>query len=98
MVLAEAAGNVLFLMAVVKTLIAILGGLVTYFALKAFRRTRDRSLGYLTAGFGFVTLGAILGGLMFELVGVDLAVGVLIEGIFVAVGFALIAYSLRVPG
>ena len=93
----DAATNVVLLMAVVKTVIAILGGVITYFALKAYRRTGDRSLGYLTAGFGTVTIGAILGGISFEIIDVDLPTGVLIEGIFIAIGFLLIAYSLRVP-
>lgn len=97
MVHQDATTNVLLLMAIVKTFIAILGTVITYIALKAYRRTGERSLGYLTAGFGLVTLGAILGGLVFELVAVELAVGILIEAIFVAAGFVLIAHSLRIP-
>lgn len=97
MVFEGTAVNVLVLMAAVKTIIAILGGLITYFSFKAYRRTGQRSLGYLTAGFGFVTFGAILGGTVFEMLEVDLATGVLIEGIFVLLGFFLIAISLRVP-
>ncbi len=89
--------NVVLLMAIVKTVIAILGGIITYFAFKAYRRTKDRSLGYLAAGFGTVTVGAILGGISFELLGVTLSMGVFIEGVFIAIGFMLIAYSLRVP-
>lgn len=97
MVFEDATTNVVLLMAIVKTIIAILGGLITFFSFKAYRRTQEASLGYLTAGFGLVTLGAILGGLLFEILNVELATGVLIEGVFVAFGFVLIAYSLRVP-
>jgi hypothetical protein len=80
---------------VVKTLMAVMGGLVTYFAVKAYRRTRSRPLGLLAAGFGFVTVGAVLGGVAYELLGVSLALGVGVEGLFVLVGFGLIAYSLK---
>lgn len=97
MPLGEPISNVVMLMAVVKTIIAILGGVITYFAFKAYRRTGDRSLGLLAAGFGTVTVGSILGGISFELLNVALETGVLIEGIFIAIGFLLIAYSLRVP-
>lgn len=97
MPLGDATTDIVWLMAIVKTVIAILGGLITYFAFKAYRRTRNQSLGYLAAGFGIVTVGAILGGISFELLNVSLETGVLIEGIFIAIGFLLIAWSLRVP-
>lgn len=80
---------------VVKILVAVMGGAVSYFAYKAYRRTRSRSLGLLAAGFALVTLGAILGGTAYELLGVSLGLGVLIEGLFVLTGFSLIAYSLK---
>lgn len=93
----DATADVVWLMAIVKTIIAILGGLITYFAFKAYRRTKNQSLGYLTLGFGTVTVGAILGGISFELLNVSLETGVLIEGVFIAIGFLFIAWSLRVP-
>lgn len=82
--------------AVVKSLILVVGGIVTYFAHKAFRRTGDRSLRLLSAGFGLVVLGVLLGGFTFELLMVDLGVGVLVESLFVLAGMVVIAYSLRV--
>lgn len=81
---------------VVKTLVVVMGGAVTYFAYKAFRRTRSRSLGLLAAGFALVTLGSALAGFAHEILGVWLGLGVLVEGLFVLAGFSLIAYSLRV--
>lgn len=81
---------------VVKSLILVMGGVITYFAYKAYRRTRHRSLGFLAAGFGTVTLGALLGGVANEIFGTTLIVGIIIEGIFVLIGFTLIAASLRV--
>ncbi len=96
MVHEDATQLALVLMAVVKVGIGLLGAVITYFAVKAYRRTRDRSLGMLAAGFAFVTVGAVLGGLLFEVLQVDLAIGILVEGIFVLFGFALVALSLRV--
>lgn len=79
---------------VVKTLVLIVGGIITYFAYKAYRRTRQRPLGYLAAGFGTVTLGLVLAGLLYELLSVPLAVGILIESLLSLVGFVVIAFSL----
>lgn len=88
--------EVALVLAAVKTLVLIVGGVVTYYALKAYRRTRNRALGLLAAGFATVTAGAFLGGAVYELLNVALAIGVVIEGLFMLLGFSLIAYSLRV--
>lgn len=85
-----------FIVAVVKTLILIVGGAVTYFAYSAYKRTGDPSLRLLSAGFAFIVIGVLLAGFTFELLGVTLGVGVLVESVFVLVGLTVIAYSLRV--
>ncbi len=91
----EAIGmEVTIALTVVKTLLLIVGGIITYFAYKAYRRTRQRPLGYLAAGFGIVTLGLVLAGLLYELLSVPLAVGILIESLLSLVGFVVIAFSL----
>lgn len=82
--------------AVVKTLILIIGGVVTYLAFSAYRRTYDRSLGYLAVGFGLIVIGVLLAGVTFELLDVSLGVGILIESLFVLAGLSIIALSLRV--
>ncbi len=81
-------------LAIVKTLVLVVGGVITYFAFKAYRRTRQRALGYLAGGFGLVTLGLVLAGLLTELVGMPLATGILLESLLVLAGFVIIAYSL----
>ena len=83
-------------LAIVKTLILLIGGLVSYLAYKAHRRTGSESLRLLSIGFGLVVVGVFLAGVTFELVGVPLGVGVLIESLFGLAGLAIIAYSLRV--
>lgn len=81
---------------VVKTLILLTGGIITYYAFKAYRRTNLRSLGALTLGFGLVTLGVLLAGLLSELLGVPLGIGILVESVLTLLGFLVIAYSLYV--
>ena len=79
---------------VVKTAILLLGGGITYTAYKAYRSTGDRSLRALALGFGTVTLGALLGGIADQVLSVSLEMGVLINSFLVAIGFAIIMYSL----
>ncbi len=77
-----------------KTLSLVMGGLVTYFAYRAYRRTDARSLGLLALGFGVVTLGAILAGLLDQLVALDRDWALLAESVLTALGFGIILYSL----
>ena len=82
--------------AIVKTLVLVVGGVIAYFAFKAYRRTRQQALGYLAAGFGLVTLGLVLAGMLYEILGVSFATGVLLESLLVLAGFLVIARSLYV--
>ena len=81
--------------AVVKTLILIAGGVITYYAFRAYRRTDSRSLGLLALGFGVITLGTFLAGVVADVLDQPFAVGVLVESLLVLAGFLIIAYSLR---
>lgn len=76
------------------TLILLLGGSITYFGFKAYRRTGDPALRALVIGFGFVTVGAILGGVAHQLFGLRLEVGMLVNALLMAIGFAILLYSL----
>ncbi|MFC7059880.1 DUF7521 family protein [Halovenus salina] len=82
--------------AVVKSVILLLGGGITYIAFKAYRRTGEESLRVLGVGFGIITLGALLTGVANQFFSVSLEVGVLINSIFVALGLAVIMYSLHI--
>ena len=81
--------------AVVKAVILILGGGITYIAYKAYRRSGDLSIGVLGIGFGVITVGAFLTGIANQFFSVSLEIGVLVNSIFVAIGLAVIMYSLH---
>lgn len=83
-------------LAVTKTLVLLVGGLVTYLSYSAYRRTNDRSLRLLATGFGLITFGTLLAGFTFELLGVSLGLGIVIESLFVLGGLTVIALSLRI--
>jgi len=86
---------------VAKTLILIIGGLITYYSYQAYDRTGAPQHKWLTLGFGIVTVGAIVGGVL------DLGVGtylgqnliytsVLVSSSMTALGLGVILYSLYV--
>jgi len=81
---------------VAKTAILLLGGSITFYAYRAYRRTGDPSLRALATGFGIVTFGAIVGGVLDQLLGVGIAQGVAVDSSLTAFGFAVILYSLYV--
>jgi heme/copper-type cytochrome/quinol oxidase subunit 3 len=96
MVHTHSSAEIQIAIAVVKTLILVVGGVVTYLAWSAYRRTGDRSLKFLSVGFAFVGIGVLIAGFTFEILGTDIGIGVLIEGLFILTGLSVIAYSLRV--
>ena len=81
---------------VLKTLTLVLGLVITYLAYKAFRRTGSPALRSLTIGFGLVTLGALLAGVVDQVVGLQTDLALVVESALTAVGFGVIVYSLYV--
>ncbi|SFR85124.1 hypothetical protein SAMN05216559_0036 [Halomicrobium zhouii] len=81
-----------------KTLTLVLGGLITYYSYKAYKRTQARELGALALGFGVITIGAFLGGILHLVVAqffhIDLAVPIFIESLLMTAGLGVILYSL----
>ena len=77
-----------------KTITLVLGGLITYLAYKAYRRTGTDALRALAVGFGIVTLGTLLAGVVDQVIPGAFRIGLLIESALIAAGFAVIVYSL----
>lgn len=81
---------------VLKTLTLILGGSITFYAFSAYRRTASTALRALAVGFGIVTLGALLAGIVDQLLLLDPNLALAMESLFTTVGFGIILYSLYV--
>lgn len=79
-----------------KTLTLLLGGSITFYAIQAYRTTGSRALRALALGFGTVTFGALLAGIVDQLLPVDPALALVVESLFTTVGFAVILASLYV--
>jgi len=84
------------LVIVAQTVVLVLGGSITYYAARAYDNTGDASLRALAIGFGIVTLGALVAGIVHQVLGFELAVGVAVSSWLTAVGFAAIVYSLYI--
>lgn len=77
-----------------KVISLVLGGFITYLAVKAYRRTHARALGALALGFGIITTGTFVAGVFDQLFDAGFRTGQLIESSLVALGFLVILYSL----
>lgn len=88
--------NVTTAVIVLKTLTLVLGGSITFYAFQAYRRTASSALRALAFGFGAVTLGALLAGIVDQLLPLDPSLALVVESLFTTVGFGIILYSLYV--
>ena len=80
---------------VAQALILVFGSIVVFYALRAFRRTKSQSMLLLGLGFAFVTLGAVLAGVLFNLTTMnDLVTVQTVQAASQAIGFFIIVYSL----
>lgn len=80
---------------VVRLLVLALGALITYYSLKAYRRTRTYYMRNTAIGFGIITLGVFIEGVLFEFGGFNLAVVHIIESVAIGIGFFVLLLSLR---
>ena len=83
------------LLVTVRLLVLGLGVLITYYSLEAYRRTRTHYLRNASIGFGIITLGVFIEGVLFEFGGLDLALVHIIESVAIGIGFAVLLISLR---
>lgn len=79
-----------------RVLILVFGGMITYVAYKAYRRTGAGPLRALAGGFALVTLGSLLAGVANHLTELAFPLVSTINVAFTAAGFAIILYSLYI--
>ena len=83
------------LLAIAKTAVLVLGMAIAGLAVLAYRRTRNRLMLYLGAGFTFIAFGSFIEGLLFELLDWDLLTVHIVESVFVLAGLGTLAVTLR---
>lgn len=83
------------LLALVRVIVLCLGLLITYYSFKAYRRTRAEYMRNASIGFGIITIGVFVEGVLFEIGGFDLTHSHIIESVAIGLGFLVLLLSLR---
>lgn len=86
---------ILALLAGTRIAVLILGLAVTAISYRAYRRTGTAYLRTAAVGFGVISIGVFLEGVLFELFGLDLAAVHIVESIAIGLGFLILLQSLR---
>ena len=80
---------------IAQALILVFGGVVVYYAYRAYGRTKSQAMLLLAIGFAVVTLGAIGAGILYNfVVGTELDTVLTLQAYSQVVGFFIIVYSL----
>lgn len=81
-----------YLLVGLRVAIVVAGALLAFRSFQMARRSADerRSFMLLCVGFGLVSLGAIIEGVLFEFVGLSLLNAHTVEAVVSAVGFSLV--------
>jgi len=74
----------------------LIGGCIVYFAHRAATRVASTPLAMFSYGFGVLTLGYVVGGATAILAGLSAQETLLVQGVFVLLGFGLLMRSLYV--
>ena len=84
------------LLRIAQALVLIFGLVIVYYGAKSYRRTKSKSMLLLAVGFGVTTVGSVVGGVAFELMGADLQTADTLYALAQAIGFFIILMSLAV--
>ncbi|WP_436900528.1 DUF7521 family protein [Halovenus halobia] len=71
-----------------------LGLLITYQAYKGYRTYGSEPMLYVAVGFLFISVGSVIEGVLFDVVGLSIFLSGTIQTAIVAVGMLVILYSL----
>lgn len=77
----------------IRTLLLVLGSATTVISFRAYRREQTRYLRNATIGFGFITLGVLIEGVLYEVTTLTLTQVHVAESIALACGFAVLLLS-----
>lgn len=74
--------------------IVVLGSILVYLAITAYRRNGQREFLFLSVGFGLITVGSVSAGILFEFLGFELLTVNIVESIMIILGFLSLVYSI----
>jgi len=77
-----------------QALVLVFGGVVVFYASRAYGRTKSQAMLLLGIGFACVALGAVAAGVLYSINSADLSTPITVQAYSQAVGFLVIVYSL----
>lgn len=83
-----------FTLILIRLLIVLLGAVVVYLSFKSYMKNRSSAMLLLSIGFGIITISVVIEGMLFEFFGLDIFAAHMVESVGVALGFAVIIYSI----
>ncbi len=83
------------LLSIVRSLVVVLGLLITFMAFRAYKRSGHGSLFLAGIGFLLIASAALLAGILFEISGYSLVDVVIFESTMIAMGLLAILFSIR---
>ena len=86
--------SLILILRAVRIVTLLLAGVVTYLAIKSYRRGGGRVMLFLSIGFCLIALGALISGLLFEFFNFALGDSYTVESILVAAGLGVLVYSI----
>ena len=79
---------------VAKVITMTLGFVIAFKAYRGYRQYESRPMLYVAIGFAFISFGAVIEGLLFDVVGLTLVIAGTVQTSIVAVGMLFVLYSL----
>ena len=79
---------------VAKVVVMILGFVIAYQAYRGYRQFESEPMLYVAIGFLFISFGAVIEGLLYDVVGLSIFLAGTVQTSIVAVGMVFVLYSL----
>jgi len=80
---------------IAKLVTMVLGFLIAHQAYRGYRVHDSKPMLYVAVGFIFISIGAVIEGVLFEVVGLEIFIAGTVQTAIVAIGMVVILYSLH---
>ncbi|WP_458189092.1 DUF7521 family protein [Haladaptatus sp. NG-WS-4] len=79
---------------VAKFVVVVLGLLIAFQSYRAYKRYESRPMLFLALGFSIISIGAVIEGVLYEVMNLSIFFAGMIQSSVVAVGMVAVLYSL----
>ncbi|MCT9095132.1 DUF7521 family protein [Haloarchaeobius sp. HME9146] len=79
---------------IAKLITLVLGLLIAYQAFRGYQTHRSAPMLYVAIGFAIISIGAVIEGVLFDVVGWSIFLAGLVQTLVVAIGMLFVLYSL----